>query len=73
MFFIGDLNNGISKTKHIKLLKKYIKNIPIIKPLKCYNCKLKTYCYSFKALCPSNNYYLFKNMHKRTKIRCIYL
>lgn len=70
IFLIGDLQNGIDKKKHKKLLKTFAKKSKskCEEKNKCKNCNLQYSCY--KLGCPSSNYDLFKDFHTHSQIEC---
>lgn len=73
IFYIGDLDKGIDKTKHSKLLKAYY----IPKQSKCENselckkCELSNICIDF--CCPSTSYDLFKDFFIDSELHCLLL
>ena len=69
-FYIGNLNTGINKDLHSRLLSKY--NSPNKQqgqnPDKCDTCTLKSLCQELS--CPSSTYDLYENFHTVSEIKC---
>lgn len=72
IFYIGNINTGIDKTRHSQLLSKYVaknKAQCVSKEL-CNNCDLRNIC--FDNGCPSSNYDLFNNFFITSEINCLW-
>lgn len=70
-YFIGDIYNGIDKTKHDKLIAEYrSSSAECINPEMCKSCKIKPICN--KLICHANAYIYNKSMNKKTEIKCFW-
>lgn len=70
IFYIGNIYNGINKTTHIKLLKKYNSNQQLLCINKnlCDNCDLRNICSTFT--CPSTSWDLYNSFFLSSEILC---
>lgn len=71
IFFIGDLDRGIDKNCHIKLLNAYLMNEHnrcIDNSKKCSNCSQNLTC--TQPSCPSRDFDVSKEMGVRDKVSC---
>ena len=70
IFYIGNIYNGINKTTHIKLLKKYNSNQQLlcINKKLCDNCDLRNICSTFT--CPSTSWDLYNSFFLSSEILC---
>lgn len=74
IFYIGNLDNGIDKNKHIELLKKYFysnENECEDKDY-CNTCICKKACRGQDRACPSTHFDIFNNFNQKSKIQCIW-
>lgn len=70
IFYIGNIDNGIDRDRHIKLLELYTAS-HIQEGFDedfCENCPLKSFCHNFS--CPSAAYDIHGNFYTLSKIRC---
>lgn len=73
IFVIGDLETGINKEKHFRLLKEYNKQQIAYceNKEKCNNCQLRPICATYA--CPSTSWDLYQNFTTNTEIGCDWL
>ncbi|MDR2821573.1 MAG: radical SAM protein [Mycoplasmataceae bacterium] len=64
LFFIGTLDKGINKRKHLKLIKSFLSkdNFYYLNKEDCLKCKLFSFCQ--QNTCPSANFNATKNIRK---------
>lgn len=70
IFYIGNLNTGINKELHSKLLANYVEENQQMSenPKKCEECNLCAFCHEFT--CPSTTYDLFDSFFITSEIKC---
>lgn len=70
IFYIGNLDTGIDRELHSRLLNEYNqKHIQIGENLdKCEDCSLRSFCH--ELTCPSSTYDLYNNFFTTSEIRC---
>lgn len=73
IFYLGNIfNDGISKEKHITLLKNYNqeKKVECNNKLLCKECIMQKYC--INTNCPSSTYDLYKDFFIASEINCLW-
>ena len=70
IFYIGNLNTGINKELHSRLLASYVEENQQMSenPKKCEKCNLCAFCHEFT--CPSTTYDLFDSFFITSEIKC---